>query len=173
MGKTEPKLEYTAEIYIGPQGGYCIDFPYDAMELFGTRSKVKIKVWIDGFYQRKSLLPKGNGSHYILVNMEARAAIGKNDGEKVSVVVEHDTEPRTVDIPEELQWLLDNEPDLKAEFGKLPYSARKFYISWIMETKDPDKKVKRINRVFEVLHERKSGKRSKPSGEETDAENED
>lgn len=173
MGKTEPKLEYTSEIYIGPQGGYCIDFPYDAMELFGTRSKVKIKVWIDGFYQRKSLLPKGDGSHYILVNMEARAAIGKNDGEKVSVVVEHDTEPRTVDIPEELQWLLDNEPDLKAEFGKLPYSARKFYISWIMETKDPDKKVKRINRVFEVLHERKSGKRTKSETEETETDYED
>ena len=173
MGKTDAKLEYTAEIFIGPQGGYYIDFPYDAMELFGTRSKVKIKVWIDGYYQRKSLIPKGDGSHLILVNMEARAAIGKNDGDKVSVVVEHDTEPRTVDIPEELQWLLDNEPDLKAEFEKLPYSARKFYVYWIMETKDPDKKVKRINRVFEVLHERKSGKRTRTTEEETETENED
>ena len=110
-----------------------------------------MKVWFDGYYQRKSLLPKGGGKHWITVSATVRNAIGKSDGDLVAVVVEQDTDPRKVYLPEELQWLLDNEPDLKERFLKMGYSNQKFFAGWIVATTDPDSRVNRINKLFEYL----------------------
>ena len=111
---THPKqVSYKGELYRGPHGAYYIDFPFDVFQEFGTSGQVPVKVWFDGYYDRKSLLPKGGGKHWLTVSTTVRNTIGKSDGDVVSVLVEQDTDPRTFALPEYLQWLLDNEPELK------------------------------------------------------------
>lgn len=149
---THPKqFKYQGELYRGPNGAYYIDFPFDVFQEFGTRKQAPVKVWFEDFYERKSLLPKGGGKHWLTVSTTVRNAIGKSDGDIVSVIVEQDTDPRTVELPEDLQWLLDNEPDIKERFLKMGYSNQKFFVGWISTTSDPDSRVNRINKLFEYL----------------------
>lgn len=132
-----------------------IDFPYDAVREFGTAGKIKIKAWIDGQMVRKSLVPKGNGVHRLAVTMDVRMAIGKGDGDTVDIELEADNEPRIVPLPDDLEWLLDNEPDMKALFLKQAYSTQLFFANWIAQTKDPDARVARINHLFYRLRQMK------------------
>ncbi len=132
-----------------------IDFPYDAVREFGTAGKIKIKAWIDGQMVRKSLVPKGQGTHRLAVTMDVRMAIGKGDGDTVDIELEADNEPRIVPLPEDLEWLLDNEPDMKALFLKQAYSTQLFFANWIAQTKDPDARVARINHLFYRLRQMK------------------
>lgn len=149
---THPKqYKYEGEIYRGPNGAFYIDFPFDVYTEFGTRKQAPVKVWFDDHYERKSLLPKGGGKHWLTVSSTLRKVIGKSEGDIVAVVVELDTDPRTVDLPEELQWLLDNEPDIKERFLRMGYSNQKFFAEWIVATADPDSRVNRINKLFEYL----------------------
>ena len=149
---THPKqFKYEGELFRGPNGAYYIDFPFDVFAEFGTRKQTPVKVWFEGHYERKSLLPKGGGKHWLTVSASVRHVIGKSDGDKVTVVVEQDTDPRTVDLPEDVQWLFDNEPDMKARFEKQGYSNQKFFTGWIVSASDPDSRVNRINKLFEYL----------------------
>lgn len=149
---TNPKqYKFEGELHRGPNGLYYIDFPFDVNKEFGTRRQAAVKVWFDGYYERKSLLPKGGGMHMLTVSSTVRNAIGKADGDMVDVVVEQDTDPRTVDLPEDLQWLLENEPDVKDRFMRMGYSNQKFFVEWIVAAAGPDSRVSRINKLFEYL----------------------
>jgi hypothetical protein len=142
------RYSFSGEMYRDHDKLVYVDFPFDAATEFGTPGKIKIKAWIEGQFVRKSLVPKGNGVHRLAVTMDIRIAIGKDDGDTVSVELEADTDPRIVALPEELEWLLDNEPDIKALFLKQAYSTQLYFTKWIMEAKDPDTCVARINHLF-------------------------
>jgi hypothetical protein len=156
---TLPKrFEYSGELIRGPHGGYFIDFPFDVMKEFGTRKTVKIKIWYDGHLERKSLLPKGNGKHWVSISYALRTRLGKSDGDQLQIVVEPDLDPRTVDIPEDFEWLLDNEPDLKEIFFRQSFFNQKFFTEWIQQSLAPDVRVNRISRILEWLIQHKKGK---------------
>lgn len=156
--KEHKRFEFEGDLHTGPRGGYYVDFPFDALKEFGTNRQVRVKAWIDGHMVRKSLLPKGDGTLWLSVSLDIRTVIGKGDGDRVSMVVEEDTEPRIVDLPEDLEWLLDNEPDLKAQFLNHAYSTQKFFTDWIIQAKDPDTRVTRINHLFYRLRLQKAGR---------------
>jgi hypothetical protein len=149
------RYSFSGEMYQNKDKLVYIDFPYDAVREFGTAGKIKIKAWIDGQMVRKSLVPKGNGVHRLAVTMDVRMAIGKGDGDTVDIELEADNEPRIVPLPEDLEWLLDNEPDMKALFLKQAYSTQLFFANWIAQTKDPDARVARINHLFYRLRQMK------------------
>ena len=119
------KFEYKTLLIKGGQNGIYAEFPYDVYKEFGTRKAVRVKVSFDGSNYKMSLLPKGGGSHWLHVRKEIRLNIGKDEGDEISVCLEKDDSPRNVNIPEYLQWLLDNEPKMKVEFNKLSHFYRK------------------------------------------------
>jgi len=81
-------------------------------------------------------------------------AIGKEEGDTIKIVLEKDDSPRKIEIPDYLEWLLEEEPLMMKYYNKLPISARKFWIEFIEEPKSQDTKVERINRFFQFLKER-------------------
>jgi hypothetical protein len=168
MGKDPKQYEFLGELFKGPRGGYYIRFPLDTAKEFGSRKQVKVRVWFDGYMERKSLLPGGDGTHWISVAQQVRNIIGKSDGDIVKVVVEKDTDPRVVDLPEDLLWLLDNEPDVKMIYMRQSYSTRKFFTDWIAQAKDPDIRVNRINRLFEYLQRHANGTAPLPGDKDTE-----
>jgi hypothetical protein len=139
--------------------GY-IEFPFDVRSEFGSKKAVRIKVWFEGYSERKSLMPMGEGKHRITLSGLVRETIGKSFGDTISVLVEADNEPRTVDVPEYLQWLLDNEPEMKKVFDRMPWSEKKFFVDYIIQASSEDTRVDRINMLFDRLA-RKSN-RGKP-----------
>lgn len=137
----------------GPFKGTYAEFPYDSVKEFGTKRHIWCKVEIEGHSCSMNLMPNGVGGHWLHFKKEIRDAIGKTEGDTVKIELEKDDRPRTVEIPEYLQWLLDDDPQMAKYFEKLPISGKKFWVGFIKEPKDDNTKVKRINRLFEYLHE--------------------
>lgn len=150
------KFEYRTILIKGGQNGIYAEFPFDVFKEFGTRKSVRVKASFEGKHYEMSLLPRGGGAHWLHVRKEIRQLIGKEEGDSVIVTIEKDDSPRTVKIPDYLQWLLDNEPVMKSEFQKLSPFYKKYWIGTIEEVKNEEIKVERINRLFRFLRENNS-----------------
>ncbi len=151
----EHRIEFEGEFYKGPQGGIYIDFPFDVNESFGRTGVIRTKVWFDGLFYRLSLLPRSDGANYYHIRKEIREALGKNEGDLLKVIVEPDHDPPQVELPEYLQWLLDDDPGMKNIFMKLSWSLKKQLVEYVEQPKTNDAKVNRVNRFFEFLRNRK------------------
>ncbi|MCG8607957.1 YdeI/OmpD-associated family protein, partial [bacterium] len=97
----------------------------------------------DWYPYRGSLVPM-EGRHILGLRKDIRAAIGKTYGEVVHVVIEPNTEPRTVTIPNDLQKARDF-------FNSLSYTNRKEYARWIEAAKKDETKAKRLAKTIKNL----------------------
>ena len=150
------KFTYKTILINGPNKGVYAEFPFNSVLEFGVRKAIRVITEFEGNFYSMSLLPNGKGGHWLHVRKEIRDNIGKQEGDTINVTVEKDNSPKTVEIPEYLQWLLDNDKTVMGYFKKLPFSAKKFWMEYIQEPKSDDIKVKRINRLFEYLREQYS-----------------
>ena len=130
-------------------GAYFI-VPFNVPQVYGTKAHVKVRGTIDGHPYRGLIANMGEG-HCLVVNKEIREAIGKMASDTVKVVMEVDTEPRIVDVPEDLQQALENNPPVKERFDQLSYTHRKEYVQWIEEAKKPETRVNRIQKTIEMV----------------------
>ena len=125
--------------------------PFRVEEVFGTRSRVAVKGTVEGEQFRGSLMPHGDGKHFLVVNKEIRKAIGKEAGEKVRVRLERDTAPRLVEVPRDFQRALNKHKPARTAFDRLSYSHRKEYVVWIEGAKKAETKNRRIAKAIEKL----------------------
>ena len=152
------KFTYTTVLISGPMKGTYAEFPFDSLKEFGTKKHVWCKVNIEGIKYAMNLLPNGKNGHWLHLKKNIRDEIGKHEGDTVHIELEQDTRPQEVEVPDYLQWLLDNDEQMAKYFKKLNFSAKKFWIANIEDTKSEDTKVDRINAFFEFLHRHYSGK---------------
>ena len=152
------KFSYKTILIKGPMNGVYAEFPFDSRKEFGTKKHVWCKITIEDKTYSMNLLPNGWGGHWLHIKMDICDAIGKYEGDTVTIELEQDTRPRNINVPEYLQWLLDDDPQMTRYFKKLPVSAKKFWIAYIEDTKNEDTKVDRINSLFDYLHRHYSGK---------------
>lgn len=149
---------YETVLIKGPFKGTYAEFPFDSAKEFGTRRHIWCKIVVEGKTFSMNLMPNGIGGHWLHLKKEIRDVIGKTEGDTVNIELEKDDKPRTVNIPDYLEWLFEDDPQTAQYFERMPISGKKFWIQHIEEPKNEDVKVKRINRLFEYLHEHYAGK---------------
>ncbi len=96
------KYKFKAKIVKGMRGGAFVEIPFDVEKTFGTKGRVKVKVIFDGVVHYRGSLAPAHGKHVLGIRKEIREKLNKEPGNEISIMLEEDTEPRTVDVPEDL-----------------------------------------------------------------------
>ena len=81
-------VTFEAELERSPaEGGWTYLVWPGSAEFFGTRGLVKVSATIDGVPVRTSFMALGDGRHKLPVKDEVRRTIGKQAGDRVTVVL--------------------------------------------------------------------------------------
>ena len=109
--------------------GTLVEVPFDVRAVFG-RARAPVRKTVNGHPFRTTVAVYG-GRYFLGFRREIREAAGFDDGDRLSIVLELDDEPRTVAVPPELDAALARDPDAKAVFDGLSYTHRREYVQWV------------------------------------------
>lgn len=127
-----------------------IRIPPEIIAQLGTSKKPAVLVTIKGYTYRNTVAVMG-GEFMVGVSMEHRAAAGVNAGEEHDITLELDTEPRTVDLPEDLAAALSAKPGARAAFDALAPSMRKEHVRQVESAKAAETRQRRIESIVAKL----------------------
>src|ERR1700722_17307491 len=92
------------------------------------------------------------GKHFLLMNKAMQKGSGATSlGDKVDVDIDLDTEERTVEAPQILLKILDEDKDLRKYFEAFNYSMRKYISEYITQAKSKDVQLKRAEQIAITL----------------------
>ena len=132
-----------------------IEVPDEIVDGLGAGKRPPVVVTINGQSYRSSIAVMG-GKYMVGVSSANRELTGAAAGDTVDVGLEVDTEPRVIEVPEDLAAALDSEPDAKAFYATLNYSSQRRYVEPIGDAKTEETRARRIAKVVSDL---KAGKK--------------
>lgn len=127
-----------------------IRVPAEAIAALGGKKKPPVIVTINGFTYRSTVAAYGD-VYMLPLSQERRTAAGVGPGDVVEVTLELDTEPRTVEVPDDLASALAARPGARTAFDALAYSTRKEHVRQVMEAKAQETRERRIAKIVAGL----------------------
>lgn len=126
-----------------------ISVPSELVAELGGGKAPLVKATVNGYAYRGKVAVYG-GECLLGFSAEHRAASGIQGGDPIEVTLELDTEPRTVEIPEDLRAALESAAKLET-FEKAAPSRQKEFVRGVAEAKSAETRARRIAKVVESL----------------------
>ena len=127
---------------------YILIIPQEIIEKINTKGRVRVEGTMNGTPFALAIQNLKTGEKYFSVSNPLRKAAKI----QLSVPVEvkfHLVDPDKLDIPEELQSVLNEDPEGKAAFEKLTTGYKRSLIHYITSVKNIDSRVKRALELIE------------------------
>jgi hypothetical protein len=141
-----PRFTATLE---GRGAGALVEVPLDVRALFG-QARPPVRATVNGHTFRSTVAVYG-GKYYLGFNRDVRAAAGIEIGDVLTIDLERDEEERTVELPDDLEAVLD--PATRATFDSLSFTHRREYVRWIEEAKREETRKRRVAKAVEMLRD--------------------
>ena len=93
------------------------------------------------------------GQCLVGISAANRAASGIAEGDVVEVDLELDTEPRVVSEPADLAKALNDDPNARAAFDRLPYGLKRKHVAAIEEAKSSEVRRSRITKLVAAMRD--------------------
>ena len=97
-----------------------------------------------------SMVPMGEGNFIIALKASLRKELRKQEGGLLQVSLEEDTTFK-IEMPEDLEICLADEPVLLERFLSQPKSHQNYYITWLNSAKTEPTRTKRIVKIIEAM----------------------
>lgn len=144
----------TLQTTLEPFGAACAIFlTDDEVAALASVKNPPVVVTIGDRSERLRVARMG-GRNCIGLSKAARAALGVEIGQEVSVTVALDTAERTVEVPPELAEALEADPEAKAAFAALSYTHRKEHALAVAEAKRPETRARRVAATLDLLRDK-------------------
>lgn len=115
------------------------------------RKSFRVKGWLDKVQiEGLSLVPMGEGNFIIALNGVLRKKLKKDLGAVLALQLEEDKTFK-IEMPEDLELCLADEPHLLDNFLKQPKSHQNWYINWLNSAKTEPTRTKRIVKIVSAM----------------------
>jgi hypothetical protein len=126
-----------------------LQVPAEVIDTFDSGKRPKVKVTLNGYTYRSTVAAYGD-VFMLPLSKEHREAAEVKAGDEVEVTLELDTEPRTVEVPEDLAAALE-EGGISAVFDALVPSRRKEHVRQVTSAKAEETRQRRIDKIVAAL----------------------
>ena len=145
-------MKFSATLLQGGKTATGIHVPDEIIESLGGGRRPAVKATVNG-YEYRTTVGIMNGNCMLPFSADHRAASGIAAGDDVEVDIELDTQPRTVELPDEFAKALEAEPSAKAFFETISPSNKKWHVTSITDAKTEETRQRRIAKQAEMLRE--------------------
>ena len=132
-------------------GGTLVPVPKDVAAKMGLKGMPKVRAVIAGQPYRGSLMPMGDGTYCLGVLKSIQQAAGVKPGDTITVEIELDTAPRTVEPPPDLAKVIARDKKAAAVWEKLSYTNRKEMARGLEEAKTRETRERRLAAALDRL----------------------
>jgi hypothetical protein len=129
-----------------------IEVPAEVIASLDAGKKPPVKVTVNGHTYRSTVARRGE-TFLVGVSAENREAAGVAAGDKIDVELVLDTEPREIEVPDDLASELAADPAAKKFFDSLTYSQKRWYVEPITGAKKPETRERRVAKAIGMLRE--------------------
>jgi uncharacterized protein YdeI (YjbR/CyaY-like superfamily) len=91
------------------------------------------------------------GQCLVGISAANRAASGIAEGDVVEVDLQLDAEPRVVPEPPDLAKAMDDDPEARAAFDRLPYGFKRKHVAAIEDAKTSEVRQRRIAKLVTTM----------------------
>lgn len=143
-------VTFTAELE-SPSGtttGFRV--PESVLEELEGGKRPKVVVQVNGFEYRSSIAPMG-GEYWLGVSAARREEAGVAAGQVLEVSVSLDTEPREVEMPDDLSEALAADSQAQAFWASLSYSNQRYHVEQIAGAKKAETRAGRVAKTVAAM----------------------
>jgi len=152
MDKTTKSFKGIVEDSTGSVYGFHVKVPKAISDWYLERDIKRLVCTINNnFTWQCALIPFGNSIYYILLNAEIRKKQLLNVGSEVSIQLKEDTSKYGLPMPEEMQELLQQDPEGDQLFHNLTLGKQRSLLHLIGKPKSSKKRLEKALIVLDHL----------------------
>lgn len=143
-------MEFTTQLEAtgGNTTGFAV--PEAVVEALGGGRRPTVTATVNDHTWRTSIASM-KGRFLLGASAAVRQAAGIAAGQTLTVTVELDSAPRTVEVPAELAAALADRPDAAAAWDRLSYSHQRAHVEAIAAAKKPETRERRVAGAIAML----------------------
>lgn len=143
-------MRFTSHLTVVEDDNAAIPVPAETVAALAGGNRPKVSLTLNGFTYRSSIAKMGDG-FWIPVSKARRKAGNLEVDVPYEIDIELDTDPRIVEVPEELASHFPSNPEAKARWDALSYSTQLRMVTPITKAKKQETRDRNVTKVIGQL----------------------